>query len=50
VEAVSARGAIIKEMLIIPVKTYLVRWYNDLRDDVLVGVSNTGYTNDKLLY
>jgi DDE superfamily endonuclease len=50
VEAVSAGGAVIEEMLILPGKNHLERWYKDLGDDVLVGVSDTGYTNDELSY
>jgi hypothetical protein len=50
VEAVSAGGAVIKEMLIVPGKTHIESWYKDLGDDVLVGVSDTGYTNDELSY
>jgi Tc5 transposase DNA-binding domain len=50
VEAVSAGGAIIKEMLILPGKTHLERFYTDLGDNVLVGLSETRYTNDELSY
>jgi len=50
VEAVSAGGAVIEEMLIVPGKTHMESWYKDLGDDVLVGVSDTGYTNDELSY
>jgi hypothetical protein len=50
VEAVSAGGAVINEMLIIPAKRHLARWYDDLGADVLVGVSDSGYTNDELSY
>jgi DDE superfamily endonuclease/Tc5 transposase DNA-binding domain len=50
VEAVSAGGAVIEEMLIVPGKSHMASWYNDLSDDVLVGVSDTGYTNDELSY
>jgi Tc5 transposase DNA-binding domain len=50
VEAVSAGGAVIDEMLIIPGKTHLEAWYPDLDDNVLVGVSDTGYTNDELSF
>jgi DDE superfamily endonuclease len=49
-EAVSAGGAVIKEMLILPAKCHLECWYKDLGDDVLVGVSESGYTNDELSY
>jgi DDE superfamily endonuclease/Tc5 transposase DNA-binding domain len=50
VEAVSAGGAVIEEMLILPGKTHLERFYTDLGDNVLVGLSDTGYTNDELSY
>jgi DDE superfamily endonuclease len=50
VEAVSAGGAVIKEMLILPAKCHLERWYEDLGDDVLVGISESGYINNELLY
>jgi len=50
VEAVSAGGAVIEEMLIVPGKTHMEPWYENLDDDVLVGVSDTGYTNDELSY
>jgi hypothetical protein len=48
VEAVSAGGAVIVEMLILPGKTHMERWYENLGDDVLVGVSDSG--NDELSY
>jgi hypothetical protein len=50
VEAVSVGGAVIEEMLILLGKNHLERWYEDLGDDVLIGVSDTGYTNDELSY
>ena len=37
-------------MLILLGKTHLERFYTDLGDNVLVGLSNTGYTNDELYY
>jgi len=49
VEAVSAGGAVIEEMLILPAKVHLERWYEDLGDDVLVGVSDSGYRGSNLL-
>jgi hypothetical protein len=50
VEAVSAAGNVIEEMLILPGKTHLERFYTDLGDNVLVGLSESGYTNDELSY
>ena len=37
-------------MLILPGKNHLEKWYDDLGDNVLVGVSDSGYTNDELSY
>jgi len=37
-------------MLIVSGKTHIESWYKDLRDDVLVEVSDSGYTNDELSY
>lgn len=50
VEAVSAAGNVIEEMLILSGKTHLERFYTDLSDNVLVGLSESGYTNDELSY
>jgi hypothetical protein len=50
VEAISAGGAVIEEMLILLGKTHLERFYTDLGDNVLVDLSDTGYTNDELSY
>jgi hypothetical protein len=50
VEAVSARGTIIKLMFILPGKTHLERFYQDLDDDVLLDLSDTVYINDELAY
>jgi hypothetical protein len=48
VEAVSARGVVIELMLILPGKAHLERFYQDLGDDVLVGISDTAYINNEL--
>jgi hypothetical protein len=48
VEAVSARGVVIKLMLILLGKAHLERFYQDLSDNVLVSISNTAYINDEL--
>jgi DDE superfamily endonuclease len=37
-------------MLILPGKVHLERFYRDIDGDVLVGLSETGYTNDELSY
>jgi hypothetical protein len=50
VEAVTVGGVVIDEMLIIPGKRHLESWYPDLDDNVLVSVSDTGYTNDELSF
>jgi hypothetical protein len=48
VEVVSARGVVIKLMLILLRKAYLERFYQDLDDNVLISISNTIYINNKL--
>jgi hypothetical protein len=50
IEVVSVRGAVINEMLIILRKWHLESWYPDLDNNVLISVSNTGYTNDELSF
>jgi hypothetical protein len=35
-------------MLILPGKVHLERFYHDLQRDVLVGISESGYSNDEL--
>jgi hypothetical protein len=50
IKAVSASGAVIKLILILPGKVYLERFYHDLQKDVLVGLSESGYSNDELAY
>jgi DDE superfamily endonuclease len=50
VEAVSAAGIAIEPMLILPGKLHLERFYQDLGDDILVGLSDTGYANDELTF
>jgi hypothetical protein len=50
VEAVSAAGIAIELMLILLGKLHLERFYRDLGDDILVGLSDTGYTNDELTF
>ena len=37
-------------MLILPGKVHLERFYRDLKDEILVGLSDTGYANDELTY
>jgi DDE superfamily endonuclease len=37
-------------MLILPGKVHLERFYHDLQEDVLVGLSESGYSNDELAY
>ena len=48
IEAVSAGGAFIEPMLILTGKVHLERFYRDLQGQVLVGLSETGYSNDEL--
>jgi hypothetical protein len=50
VEAVSVRGAVIDEILIILGKRHLESWYPDLDDNVLISVSDISYTNDELSF
>jgi hypothetical protein len=50
VEAVSAGGVTIDQMLILPGKVHLERFYRDIDRDVLIGLSESGYTNDELSY
>lgn len=50
VEAVSATGIVLDPMLILPGRVHLERFYQDLKDEVLIGLSDTGYANDELTY
>jgi DDE superfamily endonuclease/Tc5 transposase DNA-binding domain len=50
VEAISAGGAVIEPMLILTGKVHLARFYEDLRGDIMIGLSESGYTNDELSY
>jgi DDE superfamily endonuclease len=49
VETISADGYDIPPMIIIAAKLHMESWYkNELPDDVLLAVSETGYSNDEL--
>lgn len=48
VEAVSGIGNSIASMLILKGSLFMEKWYQGLEDDVLVGLSETGYINDQL--
>lgn len=48
VEAISASGGAIAPMIIISGKTHQGSWFQHLHDNTLIGVSETGYTNDDL--
>jgi hypothetical protein len=50
VEAISADGAVIKLMLILTRKVHLARFYEDLQGDIMISLSESGYTNDELSY
>jgi hypothetical protein len=50
VEAISAGGAVIKPILILIGKVHLARFYEDLRGDIMIGLSESEYTNDELSY
>ena len=47
IEAISAGGSAILASLILSGKMHLSTWYRHLNDDTMVGVSDTGYTNDE---
>jgi DDE superfamily endonuclease len=48
IEAISAGGAVIDEMLILPGRVHLERFYHELQGEVLIGLSDSGYANDEL--
>jgi hypothetical protein len=48
IEAISAGGAVIDEVLILPGRVHLERFYHELQGEVLVGLSDSGYANDEL--
>jgi hypothetical protein len=48
VKAVSASGATIKQMLILPGKVHLERFYYNLQRDIFIGILESSYLNDKL--
>src|SRR5690606_35899443 len=52
VEAISAAGGYIPAFLILTGKVHMSRWYHlaELVCDTVIGVSDTGYTNDELSY
>jgi hypothetical protein len=41
-------GQIIKPLLILSEKVHLKRFYQDLKDEVLVDMLNSSYANDEL--
>jgi hypothetical protein len=51
VEYISADGTVIAPLIIIKGAIIQARWFADLRDgDILIGVSESGYSNDILLF
>jgi hypothetical protein len=50
VKAVSIVDIVIEPILILPEKLHLEHFYRDLKDNILVGLSDTGYINDKLTF
>lgn len=48
VEAVSAAGAVIEPMLIASGRVLQERWFEELTDNTLVGVNDSGYIDDEL--
>ena len=49
-EVISANGAVINEMLILSRRVHLKRFYHELQEETLVGLLDTGYSNDELAY
>ena len=47
IEAISAGGESIPAMLILSGKTHNASWFRNLHDGTLVGVTETGYSNDE---
>ena len=51
IEAISAGGVVIPPLIIIKGKVILHRWFADIMDDdYLIGVSDSGYSNDVLFF
>jgi hypothetical protein len=50
VEAINAINIIIKPILILLERVYLERFYRDLEDEVLMGLSDTNYANNELTF
>jgi hypothetical protein len=49
VEAINAAGGAAPAMLVITGKVHQAAWFENLHDDALVGVADTGYVNDELM-
>lgn len=49
-ETVTGDGSHLPPMLIISAQEHIESWYHDLPDDWLVGVSESGYSNDQLAH
>ena len=50
IETVNATRAVIESMFILSRKVHLERFYRDLKNEVLVGLSDTEYVNDELTF
>jgi hypothetical protein len=50
VEAISGSGEVLNPMAILKGVVIQRRWFDDLTDGILVGVSDTGYSNDQLSF
>ena len=49
VEAISAASEVVPTMLVIAAKTHQAAQFKSLHNDMLVGVADTGYMNNKLM-
>lgn len=50
IKAVSVEEIAIQPMLILSAKMHLKRYFSDLKDNILLRVSETGYNNDELAF
>jgi hypothetical protein len=48
IKAISASEAVINKMLILPERVHLKRFYHELQEEVLIGLSDSEYANDEL--
>ncbi|EMD62763.1 hypothetical protein COCSADRAFT_93360, partial [Bipolaris sorokiniana ND90Pr] len=50
IKCVRGTGEVIPPLIIVKAATIIEHWIVDLPNEYLVGVSNSGYSNDKLAY